>query len=117
VTDLTKLTRLCSLSELTDSEPLRVELDQLDVAVVQVGEQVFAVEDVCSHAEYPLSDGEVTGCTLECDLHGSRFDLRTGRPTGPPATLPVPVFETNVVDGEVYADLDSPIDADAIEEN
>jgi 3-phenylpropionate/trans-cinnamate dioxygenase ferredoxin subunit len=112
-------TRLCSLAELSDNKPLRVELAELDVAVIKVGEQVFAIEDVCSHAEFPLSDGEVSGCTVECELHGSRFDLRTGRPTGPPATMPVPVFPTAVVDGEVYADLDSPIDADAIatEEN
>jgi 3-phenylpropionate/trans-cinnamate dioxygenase ferredoxin subunit len=106
-----RLTRLCALSELSDSKPLRVELDDLDVAVVKVGDQVFAVEDVCSHAEFPLSDGEVTGCTLECELHGSRFDLRTGRPTGPPATMPVPVFPVSVVDGEVYTDLDHPLEA------
>ncbi len=105
-------TRLCSLSDLDDSKPLRIELDELDVAVVKVGEQVFAIEDVCSHADYPLSDGEVTGCTLECLLHGSRFDLRTGRPTGPPANRPVPVFPTTVVDGEVYADLDDPLPLD-----
>jgi len=103
------LTRLCSLAELTDDRPLRVETAELDVAVVKVGEQVFVIEDVCSHADFPLSDGEVTGCTLECELHGSRFDLRTGRPTGPPATQPVPVYPAIVTDGEVYADLDSPI--------
>ena len=110
-------THLCSLSELSDNKPLRIELAELDVAVVKVGEQVFAIEDVCSHAEVPLSEGEVTGCTIECELHGSRFDLRTGAPTGPPATRPVPVYPTTVLDGEVYADLDSPIEADAIEEN
>ena len=111
------LTRLCALGELSDNKPLRVELPEIDVAVVKVGDEVFAIEDVCSHADYPLSDGEVTGCTLECELHGSRFDLRTGAPTGPPATQPVAVFKTTVRDGEIYADLDSPIDADAIEEN
>ncbi|HEX2903320.1 MAG TPA: non-heme iron oxygenase ferredoxin subunit [Jatrophihabitans sp.] len=103
-------TRLCALSQLIDGEALRVELAELDVAVVRVGDEVFAIEDVCSHAEVPLSDGEVSGCTIECELHGSRFDLRTGKPTGPPATLPVPVFETSVVDGDVYADLSAPIE-------
>ena len=84
---------------------------ELDVAVVRVGDEVFAIEDVCSHAEIPLTDGEVDGCTIECVLHGSRFDLRTGKPTGPPATRPVPVFGTSVVDGEVFADLDSPLES------
>ncbi|MCW2492360.1 MAG: 3-phenylpropionate/trans-cinnamate dioxygenase ferredoxin component [Pseudonocardiales bacterium] len=99
--------RLCTLAELKDGEALRVELDDIDVAVVKVHDEVFAVEDVCSHAEVPLSQGEVSGCTIECELHGSRFDLRTGKPTGPPATRPVPVFETSVIDGVVYAELEN----------
>jgi len=103
-------TRLCALAELTPDVPLRVELAELDVAVVLVGDEVFAIEDVCSHAEVPLTDGEVDGCTIECVLHGSRFDLRTGKPTGPPATRPVPVYPTTVVDGEVFADLDAPLE-------
>ncbi|MDQ1718142.1 MAG: 3-phenylpropionate/trans-cinnamate dioxygenase ferredoxin component [Pseudonocardiales bacterium] len=99
--------RLCTLAELKDGEPVRVELDDIDVAVVKVHDEVFAIEDVCSHAEIPLSEGEVSGCTIECELHGSRFDLRTGKPTGPPATRAVPVFETSVIDGVVYAELEN----------
>jgi 3-phenylpropionate/trans-cinnamate dioxygenase ferredoxin subunit len=103
-------TRLCALSDLTPGTSLRVELADIDVAVVRVGDEVFAIEDVCSHAEVPLSEGEIDGCTIECEMHGSRFDLRTGKPTGPPASQPVPVFATSVVDGDVYADLDAPIE-------
>jgi 3-phenylpropionate/trans-cinnamate dioxygenase ferredoxin subunit len=99
-------TRLCALADLKAGVPLRVELDDLDVAVVQADGEVFVIEDVCSHAEVPLSDGDVQDCTIECSLHGSRFDLRTGKPTGPPAVRPVPVFATSVVDGDVYAELD-----------
>jgi 3-phenylpropionate/trans-cinnamate dioxygenase ferredoxin subunit len=99
--------RLCAVDELAEGRPLRVELAEVDVAVVKVDGEFFAIEDLCSHAEYPLSDGEVKGCTLECELHGSRFDLRTGKPTGPPATRPVPVYETSVIDGVVYAELEN----------
>jgi 3-phenylpropionate/trans-cinnamate dioxygenase ferredoxin subunit len=99
--------RLCAVADLAEGKPLRVELAEVDVAVVHVDGEFFAIEDLCSHAEYPLSDGEVRGCTLECELHGSRFDLRTGKPTGPPATRPVPVYETSVVDGDVYAELEN----------
>jgi 3-phenylpropionate/trans-cinnamate dioxygenase ferredoxin subunit len=98
-------TRLCALAELSADVPLRVELDDLDVAVVKVGVEVFAISDVCSHADIPLSEGEVEDCTIECALHGSRFDLRTGKPTGPPASRPVPVYPTSIVDGVVYAEL------------
>jgi len=97
--------RLCALADLEPGTAVRVELDEVDVAVVRVGDEVFAIEDLCSHAEVPLSEGEVDGCTIECELHGSRFDLRSGKPTGPPATRPVPVYPTSVIDGEVYADL------------
>lgn len=100
-------TRLCALADLRPGTALRVDLDEIDIAVVKVGDEVFAIEDVCSHADYPLSDGEVTDCTIECELHGSRFDLRSGKPTGPPATRPVAVFETSVIDGDVYAVLDA----------
>ncbi|MEO7260991.1 MAG: non-heme iron oxygenase ferredoxin subunit [Jatrophihabitantaceae bacterium] len=100
-------TRLCALADLSPGVPLRVELDDLEVAVVQVDGEVFAISDVCSHADFPLSDGEVEGCTIECALHGSCFDLRTGKPTGPPANRPVPVFATTVIDGDVYAELDT----------
>ena len=99
--------RLCSMSDLDGRQPVRIELETIDIAVVRSGDEIFAIEDLCSHAEFPLSDGDVEGCTVECVLHGSRFDLRTGRPTGPPATASVAVFEVSVVDGDVYIELES----------
>jgi len=100
-------TRLCQLVEVADATALRVELAEVDVAVVRVGDEVFAVEDVCSHAEFPLTDGEVDGTTIECALHGSRFDLRTGKPLGPPATQPVRTFPVSVSNGDVYIDMEN----------
>ncbi|RLV49367.1 non-heme iron oxygenase ferredoxin subunit [Nocardioides mangrovicus] len=97
--------RACGLAELTDGEALGVEVDGLDVALVMVGEEVFAIEDECSHAAVALSEGDVEGCTLECWMHGSRFDLRTGKPTGPPATEPVPVFPVRIDGDDVLIDL------------
>ena len=60
------------------------EIGDVPVAVVRAGGEVFALHDVCSHEEVPLSEGEVYDHTVECWLHGSCFDLRTGEPTGPP---------------------------------
>jgi 3-phenylpropionate/trans-cinnamate dioxygenase ferredoxin subunit len=59
----------------------------------------------------PLSEGDVEDCTLECWLHGSRFDLRTGQPTGLPATVPVPVFPVEIRDGFVFVSLTPPTDS------
>ncbi len=100
-------TLICRLRDVVDGSALRVELSEVDVAVVRVGDEVFALEDVCSHAEFPLTDGEVDGVTIECALHGSRFDLRSGKPLGPPATQPVRSFPVSVVDGDVYIDMES----------
>ena len=99
--------RACALADLTEGTPLSVELDGLDVAIVREGDDVFAIEDECSHAAVALSEGDVEGCTIECWLHGSRFDLRTGKPTGPPATEPIATFPVDVRDGDVYVDVDT----------
>jgi len=66
------------LGDLRDKQPRRITIDGVPVAVVRVGTEVFAVNDTCSHAEVSLAEGEVSGCEIECWLHGSRFDLRTG---------------------------------------
>jgi 3-phenylpropionate/trans-cinnamate dioxygenase ferredoxin subunit len=100
--------RVCALSELVDSQPVRVDASGLDVAVVRHDDEVFAIEDECSHAAVALSEGEVEDCTIECFLHGSRFDLRTGKPTGLPATEPVPVFPVKIDGDDVLIDIDSP---------
>ena len=97
--------RACSLDEFREGEAIGVTVDDQDVALAQYGEEVFAVEDICSHAAVALSEGEVDGCTLECWLHGSRFDLRTGKPTGLPATEPVATFPVEARGPDVYVDV------------
>jgi 3-phenylpropionate/trans-cinnamate dioxygenase ferredoxin subunit len=80
-----------------------VEVDDVEMAVVHADDDTFyAVRDECSHASIKLSEGEVDGCTLECWLHGSRFDLRTGEPTGLPAVEPVATFPVEIRDGDIY---------------
>jgi 3-phenylpropionate/trans-cinnamate dioxygenase ferredoxin subunit len=96
--------RACSLGDVPEDEALGVTLGAFEVAVARHGEEVFAVENICSHAAVALSEGEVEDCTVECWLHGSRFDLRTGKPTGLPATEPVATFPVDVRDGDVYVD-------------
>lgn len=90
---------VAKLADLAEGTAMRVEVEGVEVCLVHTEGQVFAIDDICSHAEVSLSEGEVEGCTIECWLHGSRFDLRTGEPLGPPAVEPVPVY-TARVDGE-----------------
>ena len=77
------------------------------MAVARHEDEVFAIENMCSHAAVALSEGDVEDCTVECWLHGSRFDLRTGKPIGLPATEPVATFPVDVRDGDVYVDTDT----------
>jgi 3-phenylpropionate/trans-cinnamate dioxygenase ferredoxin subunit len=108
--------RVCALSEVAEPGALRVELgDGLGVveaiAVVRFEGKVYAVEDLCSHAEVPLSEGDVEefkgAPTIECWLHGSCFDLRTGEPTNLPATEPVSVYPVRVEGEDVLVDTES----------
>ena len=97
--------RACALDEVPTDEALGVTIGDLDVAVARNGDEVFALQDLCSHAAVSLSEGEVEDCTVECWLHGSRFDLRTGKPTGLPATEPVATFPLEVRGEDVYVDI------------
>ena len=70
---------------------------------------MYAIGDVCSHAEVSLSDGEVW-CDereLECPKHGSAFSLETGVPSTLPATQPVPVYVARVEDGQIVVEVQS----------
>jgi 3-phenylpropionate/trans-cinnamate dioxygenase ferredoxin component len=98
--------RACALADLEPGSALGLVVGGQDVALARGGEQVFAIEDQCSHAMVALSEGDVDGeaCTVECWLHGSEFDLRTGQPTGLPATVAVATFPVEVRGDDVFVD-------------
>jgi 3-phenylpropionate/trans-cinnamate dioxygenase ferredoxin component len=102
---MTGFQRACALSELPEEGALGVEVNGEPVCVVRAGGEVFALRDVCSHEEVPLSEGEIYDHTVECWLHGSCFDLRTGKPTGPPATRPVATYEVTIDGDDVLVAL------------
>ena len=90
---------ICALGDLEVDSVRKVQADGQDIALVRCHEGVFAIGNRCSHADVDLSEGEVEGCALECWLHGSQFDLRTGKPLTPPAVQPVPTYAV-VINGE-----------------
>ena len=101
--------RACSVAEVAAGTSKAVTVDGTDVAVVRDGEDFYAIADECSHAAIALSEGDVEGCEIECWLHGSRFDLRTGKPTGPPATEPVAVYPVRLEGDDLLVDVTNPI--------
>ncbi len=96
--------RACAAADVPADEALAATVGEHDVAIARDGEAFLAVQDLCTHAHVALSEGDVEDCTIECWLHGSRFDLRTGKPTGLPATEPVATFPVEVRDDGLYVD-------------
>ncbi|KJS53180.1 non-heme iron oxygenase ferredoxin subunit [Streptomyces rubellomurinus] len=97
--------RACALGDLQEDVPKRVELNGVPVALVRTDEGVFAINDICSHANVSLSEGEVEDCMIECWLHGSSFDLRSGKPSGLPATKPVAVYPVKIEGDDVLVSV------------
>ena len=69
------------------------------VLMLGLGGELFAIDDTCTHQDASLSEGWLEDCMIECPLHAASFDLRTGRPTGPPAKRPVRTYPVLVEDG------------------
>jgi 3-phenylpropionate/trans-cinnamate dioxygenase ferredoxin subunit len=94
------------LSDLPDGEVIRVACDP-PIAVFNVGGELFAIDDTCSHQNASLSDGWLEGALIECPLHSSMFDLRTGEPTCAPARDPVRVHPVRVEDKMIVVETDA----------
>jgi len=97
--------RACALADVPLDEGLAVDVGDYTLVIARDGDEAYALQDLCSHAAVALSEGEVSECQIECWLHGSRFDLRSGKPTGLPATEPVATFPVEVRDDDVYVDI------------
>ena len=91
---------VCPLDDLPPGEAVRVEAD-VPLAVFNVDGELFAVDDTCTHQDASLADGYLEGCWVECPLHASTFDLRTGAVSGPPAKTGVRTHAVHVVDGMI----------------
>ncbi len=98
---------VCPLDALDEAVPFTAKVGDLEVVVVRCNAELYCVENVCSHENFPLSDGEVDayGCEIECARHGSMFDLATGEPRSLPATKPVRTFAVTVRDGTVVVEV------------
>jgi len=88
-----------SLATLVAGKPVKLEKAGRTICVTRVGDDVFAIDDTCSHSDASLSEGEVTDFKIECWLHGAEFDLRTGEALTPPAVVPVKIYPVTV-DGD-----------------
>lgn len=98
-------TRVASATDVPTGGLKAVQVQDERVVLANVDGDFYALQDRCSHQDFPLSSGELDRCELECPFHGATFDVRTGRATRLPAVRPVRTYDTEVVDGDVYLRL------------
>jgi 3-phenylpropionate/trans-cinnamate dioxygenase ferredoxin subunit len=91
--------------EIPPGERKLFEIDGMFVAVFNVDGTYYAIEDVCTHDDGPLVEGDLDGFEIECPRHGARFDIRDGRVLSFPAITPVPSYPVRVEGDEVQVDL------------
>lgn len=98
--------RVIESKDVTEGHPALVMVGDTEVAVFRVGNEVFAIDDLCSHAEASLSEGEQHGHIVECPRHGGRFDVRTGKAKHFPAFSPVRTFPIKIEADAIFVDVD-----------
>lgn len=94
------------LEDLPEGRAYPVTVDDYDVVLIRQGNEVFALEDNCSHQDFPLSQGEIHADRVRCRAHGAEFCLRTGKALKAPAFAPVRTFNAGVEDGRVWLETD-----------
>lgn len=104
---MAKTVIVCSIDDVKDGEALRVDAQGQAVVLVRIGTSLYALEDQCSHEDYPLSQGlvDAESCEIECARHGAMFNLETGSACSLPAVKPVAVYEVAVVNDNVEVTL------------
>ena len=97
---------VCGLAELPDGKTFPVTVDDYEIVLIRHGEEVHALEDNCSHQDFPLSQGEVLPDRIQCRAHGAEFCLRTGKALKPPAFAAVKPYVVGVDGGQVWIETD-----------
>jgi 3-phenylpropionate/trans-cinnamate dioxygenase ferredoxin subunit len=101
----TEFQHAIAVNELADPGTMMIEIDERLVVLVHVEDEFFCIDDVCTHDNGPLSEGELQGCQLICPRHGAKFDVRTGKAMTFPAILATTAHEVKVDDGNVYVKI------------
>jgi 3-phenylpropionate/trans-cinnamate dioxygenase ferredoxin subunit len=98
--------RVASIEDLPADSMKRVEAGTTPVCLAHAEDgNFYALNDVCTHEEFSLADGELWGLDVECPQHGSRFNLQTGKVTGLPAVIPARTYPVRIEGSDVYVEV------------
>lgn len=98
---MTEWVRVGSAGEVEEGEVRSFGVGERQVAVANVEGDLHAFDDLCTHQQCSLAEGDLDGTIVECPCHGSQFDVTTGEAVVGPATEPVDVFQVREEDGEL----------------
>lgn len=93
---------VASVDEIEDGGRKSIVVDDSPVLLIRIGDDFYAIDDVCTHDGQPMTEGPINGCEITCPRHGARFDIKTGKALCMPAFEPVETYNVEVRDGQVY---------------
>lgn len=93
---------LCKTSEVDEGSAIKVEKGDLVLAVFNLNGAYYVMDDICSHGPGSLSEGFISGETVECDFHNGSFNIKTGEVVEPPCMIPQKTYKTIVEDDTVF---------------
>ena len=98
-----ELIKVCQVSEIPEGEGFKIDIDGFpSLAAYRIGDDVYVSDDLCTHGEASLSEGELEEFLIICPFHEGSFDVRTGKPVAAPCTQPIKVYETVVENDDVF---------------
>ena len=100
-----KRLELCSADDVAPGAALKVEIEDMALAVFNVDGQFYVTDDACTHGPGSLSEGYIEDDVVECNFHGGQFNIRTGEVVGPPCMVPIKTYPAIVVDGKVAIEV------------
>ena len=99
------LIKICDLSEIPNGSIKKFEINDDEITICNINNQIFAINDNCSHDEASLQEGFIDGYEIECPMHGAKFDIRTGEVTCLPAVSPIKTYNIKINNGAIELEI------------
>jgi nitrite reductase/ring-hydroxylating ferredoxin subunit len=97
---------LCNAEDVAEGAALKVEANDLVLAVFNVDGEFYVTDDTCTHGPGSLSEGYIEGDVVECNFHNGQFNIRTGEVVSPPCMIPIKTYPTHVENGKVVIEIE-----------
>jgi nitrite reductase/ring-hydroxylating ferredoxin subunit len=97
---------LCSTADVAPGNVIKVEKDDLVLAVYNLEGKFYVTDDLCTHGPGSLSEGYIDGDVIECNFHNGQFNIKTGEVVAPPCMIPIKTYKTHVENGRVFIDVE-----------